>query len=385
MSLRERRLLTALMLIWCSFYTYLPHLSPYSREIGASLSMVGLISGAYGFSQILVRIPLGIWSDITGKQKPFIIAGSVFAMLSGLLIYLFPSPAMLLAGRFIAGLGAATWVNFTVLFSSYYPPQEAPKAVGILSGAVRAGMFIAILSSAIITLWWPTHTLFLIAAVFAGLGLLAASRTIDIEQEKGRFNWQGLGNILRSPSFIIFSLLALINQAIVYGTTFGFTPLIAKRLGATAMGLSIASLLHLLPQIIFAPYASGKLLRERGEKFVLLVGFLLTILSNLATPWVPSLFWFYIIQIVTGIANSMTFVIISGLVIKDVPFYLRSAATGVFQSIFSIGMMAGPVISGFLADHLGLNSVYYVLSIPAILAMITISIFTKKKEQTHEL
>lgn len=379
MSQREKRAILALIFIWFSFYTYLPQLSPYARELGASYQMVGLIGGAYGFSQSLVRIPLGILSDIRGQQKPFIVIGALFAFLSAGLIYLFPSPLTLLFGRFIAGLSAATWVNFTVLFSGYYPPSDAPKANGILSGAVRAGMFTSILAGGILSFWLPLRVLFLVACVTATIGFIAATRIVDVPKERKPFAWNELGKILTSTPFISFSLLTMISQGIVYATTFSFTPIIAKELGAEAFGLSVVTLFHIFPQIIAAPYASGTLLDRFGGKRVIMIGFIVMALSTIATPYAPNLTTLYLIQIFTGLANAMTFVVISGLTLRSIPLHLRSASIGFFQSIFGIGMVAGPVVSGIIAQQWGLNTAYLILALLSLIAVGVVVLLSKRQ------
>ena len=50
----------AVMLFWFSQYTYVPHLSAYLKDLGASLTLIGIVTGSYGFTQMLARIPLGI-------------------------------------------------------------------------------------------------------------------------------------------------------------------------------------------------------------------------------------------------------------------------------------------------------------------------------------
>ena len=46
--------------------------------------------------------------------------------------------------------------------------------------------------------------------------------------------------------------------------------------------------------------------------------------------------------------------------IRDVAPEERATAMGVFQAIFATGMLAGPLVSGVLADSLSLASVFYV-------------------------
>ena len=41
----------------------------------------------------------------------------------------------------------------------------------------------------------------------------------------------------------------------------------------------------------------------------------------------------------------------------------RATAMGVYQALYSVGMLVGPLASGFLADGLGLASVFYTCAI----------------------
>ena len=120
MKSRKRLFYIVVMMYWFSMYTYVPILSPYVEHLGGSLFMIGLVIGSYGFTQLLVRIPLGIWSDRIGKRKVFIIAGIACAILSCLGMALTTNVWVVLGLRSLAGVAAASWVAFTVLFASYY-------------------------------------------------------------------------------------------------------------------------------------------------------------------------------------------------------------------------------------------------------------------------
>ena len=63
-------------LFWFAMYTYVPIFSTIRRtHLGGSLSMAGLVVGAYGVTQMVIRIPLGFTSDRLGRRKPFVIIG----------------------------------------------------------------------------------------------------------------------------------------------------------------------------------------------------------------------------------------------------------------------------------------------------------------------
>ena len=56
----ERLLLAAVFLFWFSVYTYPSFLTDYAvHGLGATKVMAGMIVGSYGFTQMVLRIPLG--------------------------------------------------------------------------------------------------------------------------------------------------------------------------------------------------------------------------------------------------------------------------------------------------------------------------------------
>lgn len=67
---------------WFSMYAYIPTFSPYIESLGASHKMIGLILGSYGFTQMLIRIPLGIYSDRLNKRKIFVVLGVLLSIIS---------------------------------------------------------------------------------------------------------------------------------------------------------------------------------------------------------------------------------------------------------------------------------------------------------------
>ena len=118
---------------WAALYVYVPILSVYTESLGASFTMVGLVVGAYGFVQMLLRIPLGIWSDQLGRRKLFLFAGHFFNFLGCFGLGLAQNPTHLVVFRGVLGVSAATWVVFTVLYASYFPPDQTPKAMGVVT------------------------------------------------------------------------------------------------------------------------------------------------------------------------------------------------------------------------------------------------------------
>ena len=69
--------LTAVTMFWFAQYVYIPYQTAYLSGIGTASGMVGTIVGAYGISQMLLRLPIGLSADKVGKHKPFILLGTL--------------------------------------------------------------------------------------------------------------------------------------------------------------------------------------------------------------------------------------------------------------------------------------------------------------------
>lgn len=65
-------------------------------------------------------------------------------------------------------------------------------------------------------------------------------------------------------------------------------------------------------------------------------------------------------QALIGAGRGIFFPVLMALSIQAVPSSERATAMGVFQALYAVGMLLGPLLLGFLADGLGLDSVFYV-------------------------
>lgn len=97
-----------------------------------------------------------------------------------------------------------------------------------------------------------------------------------------------------------------------------------------------------------------------GNSGTVLVGSLLQSFALFAIPSTESVFLLEVVQVFNGAGRGMVWTTLLALSIRDVAPEERATAMGVFQAIFAIGMLAGPLVSGVLADSLSLASVFYV-------------------------
>lgn len=72
-------ILWIVVFFWFAQYVYIPYQTTYLLLAHISSNVVGAIIGAYGISQLALRLPVGILADLSSNHKLFIILGTFFA------------------------------------------------------------------------------------------------------------------------------------------------------------------------------------------------------------------------------------------------------------------------------------------------------------------
>lgn len=116
---RSRDLLCiAMVFFWASEYCHAPYFTPYLEGLGFASTLIGIMTGVYGFTQIFARIPIGIITDAFSCYKKTILFGTVATTLSSFFLMFATSAWAIITCRVVAGLAASTWLAFTVLYLS---------------------------------------------------------------------------------------------------------------------------------------------------------------------------------------------------------------------------------------------------------------------------
>jgi MFS family permease len=370
-------------LYWFSMYAYVPILSPYAESLGASYKMIGLIVGSYGFTQMLLRIPLGIFSDKIGKRKLFVIWGIITSLISAVGMWLFKNPPSLLLFRSLSGGAASSWVAYTVLFSSYFSQQDAPKAIGIINSFTTIGQMSATLIGGYAAQRFGQPSTFIIATLGGLLGLILALAIVENKDTKRQpLTIPQLLSVSKNYNLLLVSGLAILVQFITFATTYGFTPVAAKKIGANDIQLGLLATFSALPAV-FASAVSGSFFSRRyGEKRVIAVSFVIISIACAVIPFIKDIYWLYISQAIGGIGRGLVFPLLMALSIKSVDDSKRATAMGFFQAIYGIGMFLGPTFTGFMSDMLGLVWGFILTAILGFSGALISSRFIDKTQNT---
>jgi MFS family permease len=326
------------------------------KFLGASDKMAGLIVGMYGLSQMLLRIPVGIMSDRLHKRKLFIILGLLFSVLSGAGILLTHEPSWILLLRTVAGIAAATWVDFTILFASYYVKEETTRAMGTITVYNSLGQMCGILCGG----WFAdTHgwdSAFLAGAAAGLAGMLGAFFIVEkFEENEQKISLQGILEVAGDRILLTVSFLSILMQLLTFATVFGFTPVYAQSLGASKLEMGLLTFFSTLPTALAAWIGGKYVARMLGERGVIVTGFVLSGVFTVLIPFTGSLWLLIVSQALAGFGRGFTTPVLMSLSIKHMETGKRATAMGFYQAIYGFGMFAGPFIMGAAGDWLTLR------------------------------
>lgn len=340
-------------------YVYVPTFSVYAESMGATLSIVGLAIGIYGLTQMLTRIPVGIWSDAMGKRRAFVIAGMLICGLAAAGLALAPDPFGLVVFRGVMGLAAATWVCSTVLFISYFPHTDPAVPLSIMSFTSAFGQVLATSAGGLIAEQWGWTAPFWVSMLLSMAAAVLLSLTPDDTTSRPTsITPASMLRIAKAPLLVLACGIGIILYFATYSTMYGFTTVYAERLGATRTQLGLLTTAGLLAYGVATITAPHILRRLGGERGVVLVGLAIVTLGILPTPLVSSVIVLAILQVLVGAGRGMLYPLLMSLSIKAVTAPDRASAMGIFQAAYALGMFIGPWVCGIVADNLGLPFVF---------------------------
>ena len=367
-------------LFWFLLYTYVPNLSIYAENLGASHKLIGLILSSYGFTQMVLRIPLGIYSDTINKRKIFILAGILSSLVSALGMGLFPNPWALLFFRGLSGVAAAVWVPFTVLFSSYFTSEDSSKAMGYINSFNALGQMIAMLLGGLMSGKISPQAPFFLAAGVGAIALLLGTGIVEKKEDREPMKIRELLLVGKDKNVLIPSGLAVLVQLITFASVYGFTPIAAQKIGANEMQTGLLTTLSTLPGILASAMSGSVFVRKYGESKTVTFGFLALALSCAVIPSITNLNLLYLSQMVGGFARGSIFSLLMSLSIQSVESHKRATAMGFFQAIYGLGMFLGPILVGIISDLAGLSWGFWIVGIMGLVASFLALILIKPSQ-----
>ncbi len=337
------------------FYFLIPTLPIYVvDELHAQPSDVGYILAIYTVSALIIRPFTGIALDTWGRKWIFLFSLLIFTFT--LAVYpLMSSFFLLLALRFFHGFswGVTTTSSMTIVVD-VIPPEKRGRGIGYFGISFTLSMAIAPVLALVILEAMGYLSMFLIAALFSLCGLVLAMfvkyPAFNVKKRKIRFNWR---EFIEPRGIPVSIPLALFGAA--YGGVFSFITLFDKDLGLELAGTFF---IILAGGVTISRLFAGQVLDRYGPTYIMLTGFVLSLIGFFILGWFNSPTGFLISAILIGIGAGILIPTLQAMGNNIVDFNRRGAINATLITAFDLGIGAGSLGLGFLAELIGFSWMY---------------------------
>ena len=153
------------------------------------------------------------------------------------------------------------------------------------------------------------------------------------------------------------SCVSLVIQISTWGITFSFLAIRAENLGGNDIVKSLLISLNLVA-LTSASLLNTIITKKVNHIYLLAVSIFLFVAGIAVMFATKSLSFLYLGTILMGIANGFAYPTLMGLSIRDVDQSHRTSAMGIHQSVYAVGMFAGPWLGGILAGVVGIPTMF---------------------------
>lgn len=368
----------AVLFFWGGLYVFVPILPLHAAQLGASMTGVGGVVAAYGIPQLLIRIPLGIWSDRAGSRKPFVAMALVLSAAGAIMLGVAPDPLWLALARALTGVAASYWVVLTVLYAAHFSHNASVKAMGRANAITSLAQFLSFGVGGFVASSFGLQAVFFTGAILAVAGLVALLGVVDVRpaHEESR---AALPTGMHTGDLVRSSTIAALVIGVGFATTFGFVPVLASKLGAAPELLGAVTAARVLALAV-AALAVDWLSRRVGDRTTIVLGLAILGITTWMSADAQDFYYLTALQIVGGLGYGIVTPLTMGMAIRGTESGSRATAMGIYQAVYCVGMVGMPAIAGVVADANGLPWVFYLCAL-VCLGAIGIA-FTVGRERT---
>jgi MFS family permease len=363
-------LVLSAFLHFASFYYLAATLPLHVLNLGGSTYQVGFINGAFSLTSLLVRPLFGAWMDMAGR-KVFLIAGAGIYVVASLGYVPISSVQALLWWRAFHALGLATFSTAAVsLAGDLAPAQRRGTTMGIF-GLAQAGALTVGPATGLLLQRALGYTGLFVATAGTALAALACALPIP-GGGLPRTGHPGTGRLAGGQTFLHATALPATAQfaaSTAYGAIVSFVAVVAQNRGLDVVGTFFA--LFALSSLGVRPLA-GNAYDSRGPAIVLAPAFLAAG-SGLALLAVGSGHWSFLLSGVlagAGIGGAQTTLV--ARLIDRAPPGSRATSVAGFTACWELGVGAGSILTGRLADAAGFPATFLALAALSILGLATL-------------
>lgn len=355
-------LVVASFFVAVGFGIIVPAIPLFARSFGVSNAAVGLIISLFALSRFASGLFSGKLVDKFGERTVFAV-GVAFVALSVGLSGLAQSYNQLLFFRAAGGLGSSMFsvAASSVILRSVSDAQRG-HAQSVYNGSFLLG---AIAGPAI---GGALAAISLRAPFFVYAIALSISGTVAFifftsehlqapKKSEGKKAVMSLKDALALKGYRYALVITFVASWVIFGVRTSILPLfVTEQLKSTAAvvgwGFTISAVIQ--GTLILR---AGRISDERGRRFILIVGTVISLIGIIIMTVTLNPLMFFISMAIIGLGNAFL-ASAPATIVGDLIEGKGGQVIALFQMAGDAGMIVGPVVVGFVADHYGYRAAF---------------------------
>ena len=333
---------------------------------GNNAVKVGIALGAYGLTQAIMQMPLGLASDRFGR-RPVIVAGMVLFIIGGIVSATAHSVEGIIVGRILQGLGAIS-AAITAWVADATRPEVRTRAMAMVGSAIGLSFAVSLVLSPVLVGQFGLSGLFWAISLLGFVCLLIAAFAVPEYPQSENLMQVSIREVLSHKDLLRLNLGVFVLHFILM-TLFMVIPTLLTEVG----GLSSASLWQVyLPVIVLSfgfmvPVVIRTEVRKTHTKTLAHLVLALVIVMAVM-PWLSLSFWAIVIGLFVFFCLFNTLEALQpSLVSRVAPANYKGLAMGFYNTTQSLGVFGGSLAGGVVASMAGLQ---WALWLGAVLALV---------------
>lgn len=350
----------------------------YSDLFGLSGVQVGLVGAAYSLTQLVILYPIGRYADL-GHRKILLLLGLVIGVPVYLLFWGVSGFASLAGARLLQGITIALTTSIGLSFISIRSREEnRGRNLGTYNSLRAAGQTIGALGGGVLVARFGFGVPYMTLASFYALGLVLIFFLVPPETRESRKNRAGGGlhlpELFSGSQFKIqmgFELCFAFAKSIVIV----FIPVYAYAVVGLSEGQLGAVVAARYLMFALGQGPSGKLSDRVGRAPLVVGGGVLFAAASFILPSQTSFWGLLMVGALFGLGDSIR-VPASWGIFADQGINTGPATSFSFRMLaWRPGLLAGPLLGGWIKDLAGINNTFYVAAATVSAALLGYVIF----------